>query len=373
MRTRAERFFVGALVALLGFLSVVPQVMAAPEEDPPAAGAPAQDVEVAGAPGLTTAELEKAVSDNPEAFWASVLGKVVPAILGGIWLIRMALAREKRMAAGVARLEPGAGPLVPGSWPVLLGLVIGFVLLAQVTASTLQLMGMDPKSTASLFWATAIPGATLGVAVIWLRSRARRSAKTLDEGRVEQVFGDGAEVFEGQRKIQGQIVVEAAPRLGRWRAIYEGLKGFALASALVIPIALVWALLLREMGVGTAAQEPVVRVAKPTDPLDPWFMAVLGILIAPFWEEAFFRGTLYPLGRRFFGGTRGAVLLSALVSSALFAAVHMNLAATVPLFVLALVLAWVFERTNSLLAVTTLHATFNATSLLPLLLVSGKV
>lgn len=373
MRTRAERFLVAALVALLGFLSVVPQVLAEPEEDPPEAAAPAQDVEVAGAPGLTTEELEKAVSDNPAAFWASVLGKALPALLGGIWLIRMALAREKRMAAGAGQLEPGVGPTVPGSWPVLLGLVIGFVLLAEVTASALQLTGMDPTSTAALFWKTAIPGAALGVAVVWLRRRAARSTRMLDEGRVEQVFGDGTEVLGAQGNLQGRLAIAPARRLGHGRAFYEGLKGFALATALVIPMALLWALLLREMGVGTTAQDPVMRVAKPTDPLDPWFMAVLGILVAPFWEEAFFRGTLYPLGRRFFGGTRGAVLLSALVSSALFAAVHVNLAATVPLFVLALVLAWVFERTNSLLAVTTLHATFNATSLLPLLLISGKV
>ncbi|MGE0192901.1 MAG: lysostaphin resistance A-like protein [Planctomycetota bacterium] len=373
MRTRRERWLAGALVALLGLLSAAPPVLAAPDGDPLPAGVPAPDVETGGAPGLTTAELEKAVSDNPAALWASVLGKVLPAVIGGVLLIRMALAREKRLADGLGRLELGAGPTVPGTWPVLLGLVVGFVLLAQIAASAVQLMGFEAHSTPALFWATAIPGVALGVAVLLLRRQARRSEPAFEVRGVEAVFGDEVHLFEGPRATRGDIAVQVPRRTPHGRAVFEGLKGFALASALVIPLALVWALVLRELGVGTTAQEPVMRVAKPGDPLDPWFMAVLGIFVAPFWEEAFFRGTLYPLARRWFGGTRGAVLTSALISSALFAAVHANLAATVPLFVLALVLTWVFERTNSLLAVTTLHAAFNATSLLPLFLISGKV
>ena len=63
-------------------------------------------------------------------------------------------------------------------------------------------------------------------------------------------------------------------------------------------------------------------------------------------------------------GVRGA----ALASSAAFAAVHLDVTAALPLFGLAVLLAWQVERTGSLLGCAFVHAVNNATSLLPLFL-----
>ena len=66
---------------------------------------------------------------------------------------------------------------------------------------------------------------------------------------------------------------------------------------------------------------------------------------------------------------RRSPIPAALLSSLLFAAVHGSLTALVPLFVLALVLCWVYERSGSLVAPVVVHMLNNATSLLPLFLV----
>ena len=58
----------------------------------------------------------------------------------------------------------------------------------------------------------------------------------------------------------------------------------------------------------------------------------------------------------------------AIPSSAAFAAVHLDVTAALPLFGLAVLLAWQVERTGSLLGCAFVHAVNNATSLLPLFL-----
>jgi hypothetical protein len=54
-------------------------------------------------------------------------------------------------------------------------------------------------------------------------------------------------------------------------------------------------------------------------------------------------------------------------TSFLFALIHLNVPTFVPLFVFALALTWLYERTDNLLAPITAHALFNATNLVMLL------
>ena len=116
---------------------------------------------------------------------------------------------------------------------------------------------------------------------------------------------------------------------------------------------------------------PGVKVGLgPANAFQPWLIALFGAFVAPFTEEAVFRGLLYPSLRKVLpGGAFGA----AVAVSLLFAAIHGSLVAFVPLFVLAMLLAGVMERTNSLLACVVVHAIHNGTSLVPMMVrvVSG--
>ena len=67
---------------------------------------------------------------------------------------------------------------------------------------------------------------------------------------------------------------------------------------------------------------------------------------------------LYPLVKQ-----RGWPRLAWFGISFLFALIHWDAAAFVPLFLLALVLTWLYEKTDSLLAPITAHAFFNAVNL----------
>jgi membrane protease YdiL (CAAX protease family) len=79
------------------------------------------------------------------------------------------------------------------------------------------------------------------------------------------------------------------------------------------------------------------------------------VLLAPVAEEMLFRGILYPALKQ-----SGHRQLALWVSALLFASTHMNLMAFLPLTFLALVLAWLYERTANLLAPILTHLLFNA-------------
>jgi membrane protease YdiL (CAAX protease family) len=97
-------------------------------------------------------------------------------------------------------------------------------------------------------------------------------------------------------------------------------------------------------------------------------MLVLAVIVAPVAEETIFRGYLYGVLKRYIGGIGAAV-----VSAGLFAAMHMNVAALPALFVLALCLTLAYEATGSLLVNICMHAFFNLSMLLIILLLTGHM
>ena len=84
-------------------------------------------------------------------------------------------------------------------------------------------------------------------------------------------------------------------------------------------------------------------------------LGVVTIILAPMAEEILFRGILYRWIRQ-----AGFPRLALWGTALLFAAVHLNLISFIPLALLAVGLALLYERTGNLLAPITAHALFNA-------------
>jgi membrane protease YdiL (CAAX protease family) len=89
------------------------------------------------------------------------------------------------------------------------------------------------------------------------------------------------------------------------------------------------------------------------------YLGVFTVVIAPVAEEFIFRGMLYPLVKQL-----GRPRLAWFGVSFLFALIHWDAAAFVALFLLALVLTWLYEKTDNLLVPITAHAFFNAVNLI---------
>ena len=84
-------------------------------------------------------------------------------------------------------------------------------------------------------------------------------------------------------------------------------------------------------------------------------LGVITVIVAPIAEETLFRGILYPTIKQL-GFPRAALW----GTSVLFALIHFNLAAFVPLLLMALVLVWLYEKSDNLLAPIAAHVIFNA-------------
>lgn len=99
--------------------------------------------------------------------------------------------------------------------------------------------------------------------------------------------------------------------------------------------------------------------------------AFFGIVLAPSFEEALFRWTLFNAMRKWWGFWPGAI-----VSSALFGLAHaqppwtgtMLLCLSLPLALGGMVLCWVYARTNNAWASFVTHGTFNGITFILLLL-----
>lgn len=108
------------------------------------------------------------------------------------------------------------------------------------------------------------------------------------------------------------------------------------------------------LGVEHGEQLALVALRNSGSPAELIAMGFVTILLAPVAEEILFRGLLYPTIKQY-----GFPRLALWGSSALFAAIHFNVAAFIPLLLLAAVLVWLYEKTNNLLAPITAHVTFN--------------
>jgi membrane protease YdiL (CAAX protease family) len=87
----------------------------------------------------------------------------------------------------------------------------------------------------------------------------------------------------------------------------------------------------------------------------PWWFVLGAAVVAPLVEEIFFRGFMFAGFRRRHGWVRAAV-----ISSTLFALVHAQWTAFLPIFLLGFILAYLYQRTGSLWPGILFHVVNNA-------------
>ena len=99
----------------------------------------------------------------------------------------------------------------------------------------------------------------------------------------------------------------------------------------------------------SATQQPVLEA----------LVIVTGVILTPVVEELVFRGVIYQALRRTMPVSSATV-----ISAVIFAAMHLNIVLFIPLTAMGIVLALVYERSNSLLPTILVHACNNGIILL---------
>ena len=140
---------------------------------------------------------------------------------------------------------------------------------------------------------------------------------------------------------------------------FAGFKPRVLAIGIGMLIAVyyfngVYALLLEQFG---------LRMQSDITPLmerlsSPWPLVVSTVIVAPVVEETFFRGFVFAGLRARYGWPWAAA-----ISSALFAAVHLEITFFIPAFLLGYLFAYLYQRSDSIWPGTIVHTLVNVLAL----------
>jgi membrane protease YdiL (CAAX protease family) len=159
----------------------------------------------------------------------------------------------------------------------------------------------------------------------------------------------------GLPRFPGREPLKAAALGVAW-----GVAAWVVSTVLIGIVAVV----LQQLGM-----EPEPQAAeRAIEMLNPVLVLLAIVVFAPIAEEVFFRGVVFNAWLRE-GGRRFAFIGSAL----LFAVIHVSLLSLIPIFALGLMLAWIYDRTGTLLAPIAMHATVNGISVALALLVRFDV
>ncbi len=358
----ARRWLTACVLLMFVGLLVTPALSAfAEDEAPPKKGQAA--AEPAADEALTEGDLLELLLEKPAALWAFGLARFVPVLIGiGLLIAAFVHWLERRREgvlvppSAVVLTQPfdlgGAAAVWAAGFLLVPGVIIGVWGSGLETPLWLQIGAMAVGS---------VPAALLVVL------RRQRMALQAADARAAGATAQSTEL----------PLPTPAPRQGQ--ALKLGLWTVCVALVFATPLAILWTLLLNAVTGEPPRLQGLVQLAlDPDSTYEPWLIAGFGVLIAPFAEEALFRGMLYPALRSVLARVRGrgdttpwvarrAMWVSAVAVSLLFAAVHGNALAMAPLFALAMVLTWIFEKTNSLAACVFAHAVHNALSMVPVL------
>ncbi len=158
------------------------------------------------------------------------------------------------------------------------------------------------------------------------------------------------------------VVIVFAYRSINWRALGVGRFNWGIVNLgcglLVVAYLIIYVhnLILTALGIPTQGVEVSGLFERLNTPI--WFFLV-GAVLAPLVEETFFRGFLFQGFRAKYGWLSGMLL-----SSAIFAIAHLDIASLIPTFILGNLLAYLYHRTNSIWPGVILHMTVNTFGLL---------
>jgi membrane protease YdiL (CAAX protease family) len=160
--------------------------------------------------------------------------------------------------------------------------------------------------------------------------------------------------------------------LNFFKGVGMGIVGWLVSYPFVLLMSILTNWIGKKLWGITHMEQVAVKQLKVTmnDPLLFAFMAIAVTILVPFMEELLFRGFFQNYVKRFLGRLGGIIL-----TAVIFAAVHFsisqgygNFQLIASLFILAFFLGFIYEREKTLWAPIALHMSFNAFSVLMIVL-----
>ncbi len=152
-------------------------------------------------------------------------------------------------------------------------------------------------------------------------------------------------------------------KVHNWKSdILTGLKYYLIVLPLIIASGFIVNYVLRIFGIEPEQQDIISKIISEDSLGVLAFMFFFGTLAAPIIEEFIFRGFFQTALRMAYNKTQ-AIFISGFV----FALIHWNFHVFLQIFILGLLLAYLFEKTGSLVAPIFVHICHNTTTLVVLI------
>ncbi|MDQ8195177.1 CPBP family intramembrane metalloprotease [Coraliomargarita sp. SDUM461004] len=153
-------------------------------------------------------------------------------------------------------------------------------------------------------------------------------------------------------------------------ALRQALPYFLMYLPVIWIVTLLWTSLLNALEAAGAIesfapQELITLFQAGGSPLAIGILVIMAIVLAPIVEEIIFRGCIYR-----FLKSQTTRLPAQILSSCIFSMMHANLMSFVPLVIVGIVLARLYEKSGNLMVSISFHAFFNAFSLCMLFITS---
>ncbi|MDH4129549.1 MAG: CPBP family intramembrane metalloprotease [Spirochaetota bacterium] len=142
--------------------------------------------------------------------------------------------------------------------------------------------------------------------------------------------------------------------------IFTGFNGFFIAFFVMLIVTLFNRLFFKDTYLDS---NPIFNYLLVENKLDIILIFILSIIIAPIFEEIIFRGVLFRVLQ-----TKLGFMHAALISSILFGLVHFNILTFFPIATLGFILAWTYQKSNSIISPIITHALWNSFSLIKVIL-----
>ena len=152
------------------------------------------------------------------------------------------------------------------------------------------------------------------------------------------------------------------PRLPWTKVLLYAGAVVAVALPVLSVVSLGWTFALKQAGLPDDLQESIAIFSNTKSPWVVAGMLLSACVLAPLMEELLFRAGIYRYCRQHLG--RSPALL---ISGVIFGAIHLNWAGFIPLAVLGMMLALVYEATGSIRVAILAHAFFNLNNIVAIL------
>jgi len=136
--------------------------------------------------------------------------------------------------------------------------------------------------------------------------------------------------------------------------VFYGVVGYVAAIPILFLVLMLTAVIIRLMNYSPREQIVVEMFMRQTNPAFLIYTSIFAAIAGPIAEELFFRGFMYSAVKKYIG-----IFWATMITASIFAFLHGHVVGFLPIMVLGILLAYLYERTGTLVSSITVHMCHN--------------